>query len=76
MLANELFASALRSLENFVSVNYNLCGKLASSSESPITFNARFKVTSVTFFTPDFDLLICELNNFTFSVTLSHFVLI
>ena len=30
-------------------------------------FDERFNVTSVPFFTPDFDLLNCELDNFTFN---------
>ena len=65
MLANELFGKALQSLEIF---SKNLCGKLASSLELPITFDERFKVTSVLFFIPDFNLLSCELDNFTFKV--------
>ena len=43
----------------------NLCGKLFSSLESPTTFDEIFKVTSVPFFIPDFNLLSCELDNFT-----------
>ena len=42
--------------------------KLVSSLESPITFDERFKVTSVPIFVPDFSLLSCELDNFTFKV--------
>ena len=52
------------SLETCVSVN-NLCGKLVSSLEQPITFDERFKVTSVPFLVPDFNLLSWELDNFT-----------
>ena len=37
-------------LETSISVNDNLCGKLFSSLESPITFDEIFKVTSVLFF--------------------------
>ena len=42
ILADESFAKALRSLETCVSVNNNLCGKLVSPLESPITFDERF----------------------------------
>ena len=37
ILAEELFAKVLRSLETCVFVNNNLCGKLFSSLESSIT---------------------------------------
>ena len=33
--------------QTYVSVNKNLCGKLILSLESSITFDERFKVTSV-----------------------------
>ena len=46
--------------------NNDLCGKLASSLELPITFAERCKVTSVPFCIPGFNLLSCELDNFTF----------
>ena len=36
--------------------------------ESPTPFDKSFKVTSVPFFIPDFNLLSCELDNFTFKV--------
>ena len=49
-------------------VNNNLCGKLFSSLEPPTTFEKNFKVTSFLFFIPDFNLLSCELDNFTFKV--------
>ena len=38
-LANELFMKAFRSFKPFLSVSNNLCGKSASSLESPIIFN-------------------------------------
>ena len=63
MLVDEPFAKALQIFETCVLVNYNLCGKLVSSVEFPIKFDKRFKVTSVTFFVADFNLLSCELNN-------------
>ena len=59
ILADELFTKALRSLQTFELVNYNLCETLILSLEFPITFDERFKVTSVAFFIPDFNLLSC-----------------
>ena len=67
ILADEPFAKALRSFETCVLVNNNLWGKLSSSSESATVFDEIFKVTSVLFFTEDFNLLSCELDNFTFN---------
>ena len=67
-LAQEPFSKALRSLEPFVLLNNNLCEKLISSLVLPIAFNKRFNVTSVPFFIPDYNLLSCELDNFTFKV--------
>ena len=68
ILAEELFAKASGSLETCILVNYNLCGKKFSSLESPATFDESFEVTSVPFFIPDFTLLSCELDKFTFKV--------
>ena len=62
MLAYELFAKVLQSLETCVSVNNNLCGKLVSLLVSQITLHERFKAI------PDFNLLTFELDNFTFKV--------
>ena len=77
ILAEELFPKALQILKTSVLVNNNLCAKLFSSLESPATFDESFKVASVPFFIPDFNLLSCKLDNFTFlSVILSHFILI
>ena len=76
ILADELIAKRLRILKICISVNNNLSGKLVSSLETLITFDERFKVTSVPFFIPDFNLLSCELENFTFKLTLSHLILI
>ena len=45
ILADELFAKALRNIETCVLVNNNLCRKLVSSLESPIIFDKNFKVT-------------------------------
>ena len=66
ILADELYAKALRRLETCVSVNKNLCGRLASSLESPITFDKRFKVTLVPSFILDFNLLSCNVLSFAF----------
>ena len=74
ILTDKLFAKALQIFETCVSVNNNLCGKWVSSFESPTTFNERFKVTWRPFFISDFNLLSCDLDNFTFKI--SHFILI
>ena len=66
ILADELFAKALQNLQTCVLVNNNLFGKLVSSLELPITFHERIEVTTVSFFVPDYNLLSCELDNFTF----------
>ena len=42
--------------------------KLVSSLEFPVRFDERFKVISVPFFIVDFNLLSCQLDNFTFNV--------
>ena len=60
MLADELFAKALQSIETCVLVNNNRCAILVSSFELPITFDIRFKVTSVPFSIPGFNLLSSE----------------
>ena len=49
----------------------NLLGKLVLSFESPTKFDEKFKVTSVPFFIPAFNLLSCELENFTFKILYS-----
>ena len=71
---DKLFAKALKSLKAYLSVNNNLRGKLVSSLESPNTFEERFKVTSVPFFIPDFNLLSCKLDNFAFEVLLYYVI--
>ena len=68
MLADKLFAKAFRSLKTCVLVNNNLCGKIFSTLELPTAFDERFKVTSVPFFIPDFNLLNYQIDNFTFKV--------
>ena len=68
VLAKEPFATDLRILETCVSVNYNLYGKLFSSLKFRIKFDKRFKITSVSLFIADFNLLSCKLGNFTFKV--------
>ena len=64
-LAKELFAKPLWSLETYVLVNNNLCGKLFLLLESRTIFDERFKATLVPSFIADFNLLSCELDNFT-----------
>ena len=71
VLAEELFSKVLRSLETSLLVTNNLCEKLFSSLESPKTFDESFKVTSLLFFVPYFNLLSCELENFTFKMLYS-----
>ena len=56
ILDEELFAKALRSLENCVLINNNLCGKLFPSLESPTIYDEIFKVSSVLLLVPDFNL--------------------
>ena len=68
MLADEQFSKAIRRLTTYVKVNKNLRGNLVSSLESQVTSDEKFKVTSVPFSIPDFILLNCELENFTFKV--------
>ena len=51
-----------------VSVNNNLCRKLVSSLNFLVKFDERFKVTSVPSFVADFNLLSCELDNFSSKV--------
>ena len=56
----------LRSLEICVLVKNTLCEKLFSSLESPTTHDEIFQVTLAPIFMPDFNLLSCQLDNFTF----------
>ena len=60
--------SADESFETYLLVNNILCRKLFSLLESPIIFDQIFKATLVPFFISVFNLLICELDNFTFKV--------
>ena len=68
ILADKPSEKALRGFETCVLVNNDLCGKLVSSLESPTTFDEIFNVTSVPSFVPYFNLLIFELDNFTFKL--------
>ena len=65
-----MFTKALRGLETYLSLYNNLHGKLVSSLESPTAFYERFRLTSVPFFIPYFNLLSCKLDNFIFKVLL------
>ena len=67
ILANEPFAKTFPSLETCVLVNNNLCRKLFSWLEFS-AFDESFKVTSVQYFIPDFNLLSYKLDNFAFKV--------
>ena len=66
IFAYEPFGKSLRIFETCVLVNKNLPTKLFSSLEPPTTFEESFKVASVPFFIPDFNLLGSELINFKF----------
>ena len=68
ILADKPFAKALQLFKTCASVNDNLCGKLVSSLKFANEFDGRSKVTPAPFFIPDFNLLNCELDNFTFKV--------
>ena len=59
ILADEPFAKALQSLKTWLLVDNNLWEKLCSLLESQI--DGIFKVSSVSFFIPDFNLLSCKL---------------
>ena len=65
MLAEELFRKALQIFETCIFVNKNLCGKLFPSLKSPATFD---EIYFIDIFIPDFNSLICELDNFTVKV--------
>ena len=68
ILPDELYAKALQSLENGLSLNKNVRGKLVLQSELPIKFEVKFKVTSVTFFFLEFNLSSCELDSNIFKL--------
>ena len=73
ILVDKLLPRALRSLETCVLVNNNLCGKLYSSLELPITFVERFKVTSVPFFISDFNFKLQIRQFYVSKVMLTHY---
>ena len=62
MLVDKSFAKALQIPETCVLVDNNLWGKCVLSLELSITFDKMFKITSVPFLIPDFNLLSCELD--------------
>ena len=62
----ETLCSHVKAMKTCVSASNDLCGKLVSSLELPITFDEKFKVTWAPFFIPNFGLLSFELDNFTF----------
>ena len=54
LLGDELFANVLGSLKTCVLGNNDFFEKLVSSLELPVTFDKKFKATSVPFLLPDF----------------------
>ena len=68
ILTDKQFEKALRRLESCLLLTNNFYGKLFSLLELSVTFDEKFKVTSVSFCIPDFILLSFELDNFTFKV--------
>ena len=68
ILADDPFVKVLLIFKTCVLVKDNLCGELVSLLEFSIKFDERVKVTSVPFFITDLNLLIYEINNFTFNV--------
>ena len=73
ILADKPLTKALRRFETSALVNSNLWGRLFLLLESQKIFDENFKVTSVPFLIPDFNLLSCELKNFTFKVLIESF---
>ena len=65
---DNFFWKALSIFETCVLVKNKFSVRLVSSLESSTIFNENLKVTWVPFFIPDFNLLTCELDNFTFRV--------
>ena len=57
-------AKALRRFATCLLVSNNLSGKLASLTELPIIFDDNLKITSVTFFFAEFNLLGCLHSNY------------
>ena len=69
ILDNRVFENYILADEPFAKlVNKNFCGKLVSSLKYPIKFDKRFKFTSTLISIQSFNLLMCELDNFTFKV--------
>ena len=66
ILADELFAKALRRFETCVLINNNLLGKLFSLS--PIILDDNLKTEAVSFFITDLNLLSYKFDNFTFKL--------
>ena len=62
------FTKDLRISEYCVSVSNNICRTLVLSLELPFKLDETFTVTLALVFIPDFNLLSCALDNFTFEV--------
>ena len=75
LLAVESFARGLQSFETCVLGNNNLYVKVFLSLESPTTFDESFKLSSVSFFDPDFSLLRYRLDNLYQFLVLYGFIL-
>ena len=65
---NMWLAKALRRFATCLLVKNILCGKLVSSSELSVIFDDNLKITSVSLFIANFNLLSCEFDNFTFKL--------
>ena len=63
--------SYLQRFATCLAVSINLCEKLASSLELPITFDDSFKDIPVAFFITDFNLLRGQFDDFTFKLLYS-----
>ena len=74
IIADELSAKVLQSLKKVCIINNNLCGKKVSALELPITFNERFRVTSVSFLNRDFKLLNYEIDIFAIKVLYWYYI--
>ena len=68
MLTSELIVKALQKFAACLLFNDNVCGKLVSSSDLPITFDNNLKTTSVSFFIADFNLRSCKFDSFIFKL--------
>ena len=73
ILAHKAFAKGLPRFETFALVDNNVSEKATSSLQLKIKFNKRFKVALVAFLAPDLNLVICDLDHFTFKCYIESF---